>query len=173
VHRPGTERCGAAEKAHVCFTIIGIAVLAAISSGCFVYRPYSTELAKPNEELRLIVTDGASLRLKQQFGLNTPLDGRLTPLNADTIGVLVWVGRDFSGSDFATIRQTVPVLRTDIVEVYRKRFSAQRTAYFTAGIIAVTAILVDRLGLVDLPWRDDTETPTPPEPDPFRRRTFR
>jgi hypothetical protein len=144
--------------------------MAATSSGCFAYRPYSAELAKPNEELRLIVTDGASLRLKQQFGLATPLDGRLTPLNADTFGVLVWVGRDFSGSDFATVRQTVPVLRSDIVEVYRKQFSAKRTVYFTAGMIAVTAILVDRLGLVDLPWRDDTETPIPPEPDPFRRR---
>ena len=173
MHRPREQRFGAVGKTQVCLTIISIAVIAAISSGCFAYRPYSTELARPNEELRLIVTDGASLRLKQQFGLDTPLDGRLTPLSADTFGVLVWVGRDFSGSDFATIRQTVPVLRSDIVEVYRKQFSAKRTAYFTAGIIAVTSILVDRLGLVDLPWRDDTDTPTPPEPDPFRRRLWR
>jgi hypothetical protein len=140
------------------------------SAGCYSYKPSTTELVKPNEEIRVIVTDDALLRLNTQFGVAAPLEGRLAPLRADTFGLEIWVGRGFSGSDFALARQTVPLIRTDILEVQRRQLSVKRTTYFTLGVLAVMTILVDRLGLVDLPWRDDTEIPTPPEPDPFRRR---
>jgi hypothetical protein len=161
---------GPAGKTQFSVTVIGLVSIVLATSGCFTYRPYSADQAKPNEELRLIVTEGAALRLKQQFGLTTPLEGRLSPLSADTFGLAVWVGRGFSGSDFATIRQTVPLVRSEIVEVHRKRLSVKRSAYFAAGIIAITSILVDRLGIIDIPGLGDSETPIPPEPDPFRFR---
>jgi hypothetical protein len=151
----------------------GLLFLASLSSACFTYRPHSTDQVKPNDEIRLIVTDAAALRLTQQFGVSPPFEGRLSPLGSDSFGLAVWVGRGFSGSDFATVRQTVPVFRSDILEVQRRQLSIKRSAYFTVGVIAAVTILVDRLGVIDLPWPGESEAPTPPEPDPFRRRLRR
>jgi hypothetical protein len=156
-------------KAQISGTASSLILAALTLSGCFSYRPYSLERVKPNEELRLIVTEPATLRLDQQFGLKPPFEGRLTPLSADSFGLAVWVGRGFSGSDFATVRQTVPLLRADILDVQRRQFSLKKTIYFAGGIIAVTTILVDRLGVIDIPGLGDSEQPNPPEPDPFRR----
>lgn len=147
----------------------GLLFLALLSGACFTYQTHSTELVKPNEEIRLIVTDAAAMRLTQQFGVIPPFEGRLSPLSADSFGLAVWVGRGFSGSDFATVRQTVPVLRSDILGVERRQLSIKRTAYFTAGVVVALTILVDRLGVIDLPFGGDSEPPTPPEPEPFRR----
>ena len=169
----GFEPARNARKTQLLVRRFGLLILASINGGCFTYRPHSTELVRPNEEIRVIVTDEAALRINQQFGVSPPFEGRLSPLGSDSFGLAVWVGRGFSGSDFATVRQTVPVLRSDILEVHRRRLSIKRTAYFTAGVVAALTVLIDRLGVIDLPWPGDSESPVPPEPEPFRRRLWR
>jgi hypothetical protein len=150
--------------------VIALLICLPVMTGCFSYKPATTELINPNEEIRVIVTDDAALRLNERFGVVLPLEGQLSPLGSDSFGLAVWVGRGFGGSDFATVRQTVPLVRADIVQVQRRQLSVKRTTYFTLGVVAALTILVDRLGVIDLPWEDRTDPPTPPEPDPFRRR---
>ena len=155
-----------------------LAFVAACAAGlpataCYSYKPSVAEIVKPNEEIRVIVTEATGLRINQQFGLPTPLEGWLSPISADTYGVAVWVGQAYVGSEFGKVRQTIPLARNEILQIQRKELSVKRTTYCTLGVVAIVAVVVDRLGLVDLPWRDDTDTPLPPEPDPFRRRVRR
>jgi hypothetical protein len=130
--------------------------------------PSDPGTVRPEETIRVMVTRDAANRVSEQFGLNSPLEGQLSVLNADTMGLAVWIGRAYSGSDFSTARQTVPLVRTEIVEVQRKKFSPKRTVLATLGGLAITAILVNRFGLIELPWLETSDPPPPPPDDGFR-----
>jgi hypothetical protein len=129
--------------------------------------PSDPESVRPAETIRVRVTQEAASRVSEQFGLDSPLEGQLSLLSADTMGLAVWIGRAYSGSDFATARQTVPLVRAEIVEIQRKKFSLKRTTLATLGGIAVTAILVNRFGLIELPWFEETDPPPPPPDEGF------
>ena len=132
-------------------------------TACFAYRPATPAEAKPNEEIRVVLTDAAVSRLNSQFAIRSPLEGAFTRLGSDTIGVAVWVGRAFAGTDFATARQTVPLLPADIVQMQRKVFSLRRTVLFSLGVAALGVLVIDKVGIIDLPWEEREETPLPPD----------
>jgi hypothetical protein len=146
----------------------GVLVGCLAQSACFVYRTAQPAVLRPNETIRVVVNRDAAFRVSEQFGLTSPLEGRLALLSEDTVGLTVWIGRAYSGTDFANARQTVPLARVDIAELQRKRFSLKRTVMATLGGVAVATILVNRLGLVELPWFEGEDPPPPPPEDPFR-----
>src|SRR5262245_6259519 len=136
-----------------------------VQGGCFVYRTAQPAALKPNETIRVVVNRDAAFRVSEQFGLTSPIEGQLAELSDDTVGLAVWIGRAYSGTDFANARQTVPLARVEITELQSKRFSLKRTVMATLGGMAVAAILVNRLGLIELPWFEGEEPPPPPPPD--------
>lgn len=145
-----------------------LAVLAATVSGCYRYVPANLADVRPAEDVRLVVAEDVAGRLTREFGpVVTPrLEGELSPMNGDSVAFALWVGQAYSGTAFSTVRQTIPLGRTDIIEVYRRRLSVPRTTMLALGITAGVAILVSRLS----PGERDgqyTEEPGPaPEPDP-------
>jgi hypothetical protein len=152
----------------------GIPVLACLLTlgGCFSYRPVDLAAVRPEEQIRVVVNETATARLVNEFQLLQPFEGQLAPLSPDTLGFKVWIGRDYVGTPFGNARQTIPIVRTDIVEVQRKRFSVKRTTLFTIAMVGMITVAVDKLGLVELPWNEPGEQPLPPEGEPFviRRR---
>jgi hypothetical protein len=138
-------------------------------AACFAYRPVTPAETKPNEEIRVVLTDAAVSRLNSQFAVRSPVEGAFTRLGTDTIGVAVWVGRAFAGTDFATARQTIPLVPADIVQMQRKVFSVRRTVLFSLGVAALGLIVIDKVGIIDLPWEEPQEIPTPPDGSVRRR----
>ena len=145
-----------------------------LNTGCFVYKQTDPGAIKPNQPIRVVVTNDEGLRLAREFGYGAPvLEGSLAALSPDSLQLAVWVGKEYRATDFSTARQTIPVVRSDIVNVQLKKFSPKRTILFAAGVAAVSTILLNRVGVIDLPWDEGTVETLPPEPDPFRLFRFR
>jgi hypothetical protein len=160
------ERKGGASRTGA---VVAGVLIAVLQSGCFVYQQTDPGEVKLNQPIRVVVKNEEGLRLAREFGYGAPvLEGALAALSPDSLQLAVWVGKEFRATDFALARQTIPVVRADIVNVQLKRFSPKRTILFAAGVAAVSTILLNRVGVIDLPWDEgSTETP-PPERDPLR-----
>jgi hypothetical protein len=143
-------------------------VLAAFAAGgCFRYVPVQVTAVPPQEEVRLHVTDDAAIRLARDFGRITPeLDARLEPHGPDSLMVSVWIGRNYPGTQFENVHQTVSLGRSELVQVRRRQFSWQRTALATAGTLAIFAVLVGRIFQQEDPNTPREDGPNPPPPDP-------
>ena len=141
-------------------------------SGCFQYTRVEPARISPEEEVRVRVTADAAVRIGPHVGSITErLEGRLTPNGADSLDLAIWIGRDYAGSPFANARQRVSLGRQEIVEVRRRSLSASRTGLAAAGVLLVTAILIDRIVFEPNPNPYPTNRPQPPpEPDGLRWR---
>ena len=125
--------------------------------------------------MRVRVTTDAAVRIGPTVGSITErLEGRLTPMDADSLTLAMWIGKDYQGSPFANVRQRVSLGRQEIVEVRRRSLSATRTGLAAAGVLLVTAVLIDRVVFQPNPNPNPIDRPEPPpEPDPFRLRRIR
>jgi hypothetical protein len=148
--------------------ISALVAVCVLASGCFVYQQTDPTAVKPNQPIRVVVTNDEGLRLAREFGYGAPvLEGEFSSLSRDSLQLAVWVGKEFRATDFSMARQTIPVVRQDILNVQLKRFSPKRTVLFAAGVAAVATIVLNRVGIIDLPWDEGSENTTPPEPEPF------
>jgi hypothetical protein len=148
------------------FPIVLLVAFGLLPTGCFVYQQTDPSAVKPNQPIRVVVTNDEGLRLAREFGYGAPvLEGAFASLSRDSLQVAVWVGKEFRATDFANARQTIPVVRQDILNVQLKRFSPKRTVLFAAGVAAVATIVLNRVGVIDLPWDEGSTSTPPPEPD--------
>jgi len=146
-----------------------IAVATGLLSGCFVYQSTDPGALKPNQPIRVLVTNDEGVRLAKEFGFGAPvLEGELASLSNDSLGLAVWVGKEYNATDFANARQTIPLVRQDIIAVQLKQFSPKRTVLFAAGVVAFTSLLLNRVGVIDLPFGEEGTGTPPPDPDSFR-----
>ncbi len=139
-------------------------------SGCFKYMPVETTAVPPQEEVRVRVTLDAAVRIGPHLGsITESLEGRLTPLGPDSLALAVWIGKDYTGSPFENARQRVSLGRQEIVEVRRRTLSYQRTGVVAAGVLAITALLIDRVIFEPNPNPSPINRgQRPPEPDGAR-----
>lgn len=76
------------------------------------------------------------------------------------------VGQQYRGTPFESARQRVSLGVPEVVEVRRRELSRGRTALFAAGIIALTAILADRIVFEQDPNATPGGRPGSPPTDP-------
>lgn len=143
------------------------AVLAAcaVVGGCFSYVPIETFRARQGEDVRVVLYPEAAQRVAEEYGsLGVQLIGHLTLVGPDSAMVAAWVGQGYSGTQFGTARQAIPLRRRDIAQVQRRQLSVQKTVLATAAAVGLVAILASRLPGDNEGPGDEPEPPPPPPP---------
>lgn len=138
---------------------------ALVSTGCFTYVPVEPAAVRPNEEVRVRITEQAALRVAPQVGrFTSEIEAELTPASEDSLTLSVWVGRDYRGTAFENVHQTFAVGRNEVLEIRRRQLDKPKTFIMGAGVVAVFAILIDRIVLVEDPNPANDGNPPPPPP---------
>ena len=151
--------------AAVAAPLLGIA-----AAGCYRYVPIRPEAVRPNEDVRVRVTEPAAARLFQDLGaFTTELDGQLASAGSDSVSISVAIGREYRGIVLDSTSQVVHLSRADLVDVRRRTFSRSRTVLASAGALVVFGVLVGSV----VQWGDPNNSypdppPPPPPPSPFR-----
>ena len=138
-------------------------------TGCFRYVRVEPAVVRPHDDVQVQFTDEAAIRLAREFGrITESLEGRIPQQRPDSLSISVWIGRDYQGTQFGNVHQTVFVGREEVAQVRRRQFSLSRTALVASGTLVVFAVLVSQIFQQEDPNvpRDGTTTPPPP-PDPF------
>jgi hypothetical protein len=127
---------------------------------------------RPQEEVHVQVSQNAAVRMVQHFGRITEgIQGSVEPKGADSTAVTVWIGKDYPGTPFADVRQTVVLGRDEVIGLRQRRLSVWRTAVTAAAITAGFVWMTDRIfqWLPNNPGDDDPVFP-PGTEDPVLSR---
>lgn len=112
-------------------------------------------------------TDEAAIRLAREFGtITTMVESQMEPLGQDSLALSIWIGREFRGTPFENVHQRVTVGRHEVTEVRRRQLSKPRTVIASAVVLAVFAVLVDKVVLQEDRNPPGGENPPPPPPQP-------
>lgn len=123
-----------------------------LAPACFRYQAVELGTVSPREEVRVVLTDDAAVRLALNYGaISKRLEGQLSPTGADSLMLAVWIGRNYAGTSFENARQRLSLGRGEVVEVRRRTFSPTRTAIVTAGVLGVLGIIIDRIAFLENP----------------------
>lgn len=156
------RRPAAAALPHA-LVLLPIQVLAA--AGCIQYVPVDAGTVRPDEEVRVRVTENTAVRLVSELGRITPeLEGSVAPQGSDSVAVSLWIGREYRGTPFENVRRTVALDRLEITEVRRRQISVARSTLAAAGVATVFAVLINRLTHQENPNPSDNGTDPPPPP---------
>ena len=147
--------------------------LAPLLAGCSSYRPIELTSVAPGEEIRVVVRDerpadryrrpGADALFKASAVPTFEIEGDLVRLTSDSLTLSIWIGRDYLGTPFETVREEVALPRSEVVRVERRTFSRGRTALLVAGVTAAIVVLIDRIGTVEVSGGSgDDGPPRPP-----------
>lgn len=137
------------------------------AAGCFRYVPVEAAAVDPGETVRVRFTDDASVRLVESFGrITTTLEGRARPVLPDSLVVSIWIGRDYAGTQFENVHQSVAVGLREVTAIERRELSRRRTAFAAAGAVALFAMLVQQVMLQEDPNPPVGGTDPPPPPAP-------
>jgi len=80
------------------------------------------------------------------------------------MAVIVWLGKNYPGTDFENVRETVVLPRDEVAYLHLRRLSTPRTIVALAGAAAVFALLVDQIFLQESPNRPPGSEIEPPPP---------
>jgi len=141
--------------------------------GCYSYVPIDLASVRPEEHVRVEVTEPAATRLVKDFGVYlTHLEGQVAREGSDSVSVTVPVGRDYRGVALEGGRQTLFLGLREVVGFRRREFSRSRTVVVSVGaLVAFGAIAA---GVAQ--WGDpnnDVIDPPPPPPPPGAALVFR
>lgn len=137
------------------------------STACVTYIPVELNAVPPDEEVRVRFSNEGAIRAARHLGrIRTELDAGVMPLPAspDSIAVIVWLGKNYPGTDFENVRETIVLPRDEVTDLHLRRLSTRRTIAALAGAGVVFALLVDQIFLQESPNRppgDDNENPPP------------
>ena len=135
------------------------------STGCVTYINVDLDSVPPGEEVRVRLTDEGAVRASRHLGrIRTQLDAGVAPQTPDSIAVIVWLGKNYPGTQFENVRETIVLPRHEVSDLHLRRLSVGRTAAAFAGAAAVFAVLVDQIFLQEDPNRppDDPDDNPPP-----------
>jgi hypothetical protein len=133
----------------VVFTLLAAVVCA---PGCFKYQLVEAGTVRPQEEVRVLLTDDAALRLASHYGaIARRLDGQLTPAGTDSMLLAVWIGRNYVGTSFENARQNLSLGRREVMEVRRRQLSVSRTAIVSASVLGMLGVVINRIGFLGNP----------------------
>jgi hypothetical protein len=147
---------------------LGLLLVALLTTaGCYTYVAVPVSAVRPDEEVRVRVTEAAATRLVGELGVYTAqFEGNLAPAPvADSLSLSVEIGRAYRGMALENARQTLYLGPGELLEVRRRRFSRERTALATAGVLAGFVLLTRSVvQLLDPNPNPDGPLPPPPEP---------
>jgi hypothetical protein len=87
------------------------------------------------------------------------------------MAVIVWLGKNYPGTDFANVRETIVLPRSEVSDLHLRRLSVPRTVVAFVGAAAVFGLLVDQIFLQEDPNRppeNGDENPPPAGPTLLR-----
>lgn len=135
------------------------------SMACVRYTEIDVGVAPAAEEVRVRLTDDGAIRAARHLGrLRTELDAEVALRPPDSVAVIVWLGKNYPGTQFENVRETIVLPRHEVSEVHRRALSTKRTAVALIGAGALFALLVDQIFLQENPNRPpeiDDENPPP------------
>jgi len=150
----------------------GAILLGTLSSvGCVHYVPVEVAELRPQEEVHVRVDQDGAVKVMQQLGRFAPeVRATVEPKGADSTALTIWVGRDYPGTPFQDVHQTIVLPQDDVTALLRRELSVWRSAVTAAGITALFIWATDRI-FQWLPNRQ-TEGDIPPPPGDDDETTF-
>ena len=134
-------------------------------SGCYRYVPIDPAAARPEEEVRVQLTDAAAARLARELGTYTGrLEGQLGRGAGDSVSVALRIGREYRGVSLESTRQVLVLGRSEVVDVRRRELSRTRTALAGVGALAAFAVVAGTVSQLGDPNPGGDEPPPPPPP---------
>ena len=116
------------------------------SLACVNYIPVELNAVPPGEEVRVRLTDAGAIRAARQLGrIRNLLEAGVAPQTTDSVAVIVWLGRDYPGTQFASVRETVVLPREEVTDFQLRRLSVPRTVALFAGAAVVFGVLADQI----------------------------
>ena len=123
-----------------------------LAPGCFRYQAVDPGAVTPRDEVRVVLTDSAAVRLALHYGAITKrLEGQLTPAGPDSLLLAVWVGQAYAGTAFESARQRVSLGRGEVMEVRRRTFAPTQTVLVSAAVLGVIAMIINQVGFLEDP----------------------
>lgn len=135
------------------------------STACVTYTEIDVGVAPATEEVRVRLTDDGAIRAARHLGrLRSELDAEVALRPPDSVAVIVWLGKNYPGTQFESVRETIVLPMDEVSEIHRRELSTKRTAVALIGAGAIFALLVDQIFLQENPNRPpeiDDENPPP------------
>ena len=135
------------------------------STACVAYVEVDAALVPEAEEVRVRLTDDGAVRAARHLGrFRTELDAAVDLRPPDSVAVIVWLGKNYPGTQFENVRETIVLPRHEVSDIHLRRLSAKRTAVALVGAAGLFALLVDQIFLQEDPNRPpevDDENPPP------------
>jgi hypothetical protein len=136
-----------------------------VSGGCVRYTPVELATLPASQEVRVAVTDEGAVRLARHIGrLTNEVNATVTPAEADSVAVTIWLGKDYRGTSFADVRETIVFPGSQVTSLRIRELSPWKTAAVSAAALVGTLILADQIFQLRDPTReggDDTDPPPP------------
>ncbi|MDE2678187.1 MAG: hypothetical protein OXI76_09795 [Gemmatimonadota bacterium] len=153
-------------------TAVLLVVAALSASACVRYVNVDLERAAAGEDVRVRLTDEGAVRAARHLGrIATELDADVRPRPADSVAVVIWLGRNYAGTQFADVRETIVFPESEVQDFHLRELSPQRTAVALGGAAIVFVFLVDQIFLQEDPNRppgNDRGNPPPARMTVFR-----
>jgi len=138
-------------------------LLACIWASCVQYTAIELGSVPAAREVRVHITDDGALRLARHLGrISDDVMASVAPQGGDSIALTVWLGRDYPGTRFEDVRETIVFPRGEVTSFRLRRLSPWRTAALSAAAVAGSLLLADRIFQIGDPNRSDGEPPPPP-----------
>ncbi len=132
----------------------GILLLAILTTGQGCYSYHATQLpdVQPGEEVRVVLEEAGYRRVAPGAAREAAprLEGRFAGVTDDSLTVQVWIGEAYRGTPFESAYQDLVIPLIDVQRVENRVLSGKRTALVATGVVALIAVLIDSLGLVNI-----------------------
>lgn len=136
------------------------------SGACVQYTPVELGAVPPNEEVRVQVTDDGAVRLARHLGrITDDVNASVAPRAGDSISVTIWLGRNYRGTQFENVRETIVLPREEVRALRLRRLSVWRTAALSAAALAGALVMADQIFQIGDPNRPDDDDDGPPPSD--------
>jgi hypothetical protein len=152
----------------------GLALGLGLLSSCVQYQAVEIGALPPAQEVRVHVTDEGALRLARHLGrITDDVTASVAPQN-DSIALTVWLGKDYPGTQFENVRETILLPQDEVTSVRVRKLSTWRTAALSIGVLAGALVLADQISQIGDPNRQgDDDNPPPPAGITLLRILFR
>ena len=136
---------------------------------CVTYIPVDLDQVPAGEEMRVRLTDEGAVRAARHLGrIRTEFDAGVAARPPDSVSVIVWLGKNYPGTQFENVRETIVLPRHEVSDIHMRRLSVKRTTAALAGVAALFALLVDQIFLQEDPNRPPGDEDDNPPPAGFR-----
>ena len=115
-------------------------------TACVTYVPVALDDVPTGEEVRVRFTDQGAVSAARHLGrIRTEVDAGVAPSSPDSMAVTVWLGKNYPGTQFENVRETMILPRYEVRDLHLRRLSIPRTVGALVGAAAVFAVLTDQI----------------------------